>query len=57
VLGDAAKLEIRADFFNFLNNTNLDARQIKQDITASNFGQDTVILGSRTVSFQARFNF
>jgi hypothetical protein len=35
VLGDAAKLEIRADFFNFFNNTNLDARSIHQDITAS----------------------
>jgi hypothetical protein len=57
VLGDAAKLEIRADFFNFFNITNLDARAIQQNITASNFGQDTAILGSRTVSFQARFNF
>jgi len=57
VLGDAAKLEIRADFFNFFNNTNLDARAIHQDITSPSFGQDTAVLGSRTVSFQARFNF
>jgi hypothetical protein len=57
VLGENAKLEIRVDAFNFFNNTNLDARQIQESINASNFGQDTVILGSRTVSFQARFNF
>jgi hypothetical protein len=57
VLGDNAKLEIRADFFNLFNNTNLDARAIQSNITATNFGQDTTILGSRTVSFQARFAF
>jgi hypothetical protein len=57
VLGDGANLEIRADFFNLFNNTNLDARAIQQNITATNFGQDTAILGSRTVSLQARFSF
>jgi hypothetical protein len=57
VLGENAKLEIRADFFNLFNITNLDARSIKNNINASNFGQDTTILGSRTVSLQARFNF
>jgi hypothetical protein len=57
VLGESAKLEIRADAFNLFNNTNLDSRQIVNNINATNFGQDTVILGSRTVSFQARFDF
>jgi hypothetical protein len=57
VLGEGAKLEIRADAFNLFNNTNLDAHSIQKNINASNFGQDTTILGSRTVSFQARFSF
>ena len=57
VIGDAARLEIRADAFNLFNNTNLDARAIQSNVNAANFGQDTTILGSRTVSFQARFSF
>jgi len=57
VLGANAGIEIRADFFNLFNNSNLDARQIQNNVTASNFGQDTVLLGSRTISFQARFSF
>ena len=57
VLGDDAKLEIRADAFNLFNITNLNPTGISTNITASNFGQDTNILGSRTVSFQARFSF
>lgn len=57
ILGDAAKLEIRADAFNIFNNTNLNPQSITTDITSPNFGQDTTILGSRTVSFEARFSF
>ena len=57
ILGDAAKLEIRADAFNIFNNTNLNPQSITTDITSPNFGQDTTILGSRTISFEARFSF
>jgi Carboxypeptidase regulatory-like domain len=57
VLGDDAKIEIRADAFNLFNITNLNPTAISTNITSANFGQDTSILGSRTVSFQARFSF
>lgn len=57
LLGEDAKLEIRADAFNLFNISNLDARSIQSNINTSNFGQDTVLLGSRTISFQARFSF
>jgi hypothetical protein len=57
VLGEDAKFEIRADVFNFLNNSNLDVTQINTDIGASNFGVIRSALGSRTVNLQARFSF
>lgn len=57
LLGDDAKIEIRADAFNLFNITNLNPQSISTNITSTNFGQDTTILGSRTVSFQARFSF
>jgi hypothetical protein len=57
LLGNAAKFEIRADFFNLFNNVNLDTSAIATNITATNFGQDTTQLGSRTITFQGRFSF
>jgi|GEM_PF-413220 len=57
VWGKAAVVEVRADAFNLFNITNLDPSQIANNITATNFGQDVGILGSRTVSFQAHFRF
>jgi hypothetical protein len=57
VLGDSANLEIRADAFNLFNKLNLNPTSISTNITSTNFGQDTAALGSRTVSFQARFSF
>jgi hypothetical protein len=57
VLGNAAKFEIRADFFNLFNNLNLNPGSISNNINASNFGQDTSALGARTISFQGRFSF
>jgi hypothetical protein len=57
VLGDDAKLEIRADAFNLFNNVNLNPTSISTNINSANFGQDTTLLGARTVSFQARFSF
>jgi Carboxypeptidase regulatory-like domain len=62
VLGDDAKIEIRADAYNLFNKTNLNSADISNNINSSNFGQvnlgdGNVLLGSRTVSFQARFSF
>jgi len=57
VLGENAKLEIRADFFNLFNNLNFDPAQISNNVTLQNFGQDQKALGSRTISFTARFSF
>jgi hypothetical protein len=56
-LGNGANLEIRADALNLFNRTNLNPTSISTNINATNFGQDQSILGSRTVSFQARFSF
>ena len=57
VLGDGAQLEIRADAFNLFNITNLNPAGISSSINNTNFGRDVEILGSRTISFQARFSF
>jgi hypothetical protein len=57
VIGDNAKLEIRADFFNLFNNLNLNPGSVSNNINSTNFGQDTAALGARTISFQGRFSF
>ena len=56
-LGEDARLEIRADFFNLFNNLNLNTGSIDQNITSPTFGQAGSALGSRTINFQARFSF
>jgi hypothetical protein len=57
VLGHNAKFEIRADAFNLFNLLDLNPQSISTNVNASNFGQDTSALGSRTISFQGRFSF
>jgi hypothetical protein len=57
VLGQDAKLEIRADVFNVFNLLNLNPQSIANNVDSTNFGQDTSALGSRTIDFQARFSF
>lgn len=57
LLGENARLEIRADAFNLFNILNLDPGQVSNNVTASNFGQDTTALGGRTITLQARFSF
>ena len=62
VLGDNASIEIRCDAYNLFNKTNLNVASISNNINNSNFGSvnlgnSNVMLGSRTVSFQARFSF
>jgi hypothetical protein len=57
ILGENARLEIRADIFNLFNLLNLNPGSINNNINQAQFGQDTTPLGSRTIDFQARFSF
>jgi len=57
LLGENAKLEIRADAFNLFNILNLNPSSVSSNVAASNFGQDTTALGGRTITLQARFSF
>jgi hypothetical protein len=54
---EGTKLEIRADFFNLFNQTNLDSSTISTNILDQNFGLASGALGSRTITLQARFSF
>ncbi len=62
-LGENAKFELRADFFNIFNKLNLNPTSISNTIsfdgTTSNphFGQAQSALGARVVELQMRFNF
>jgi len=55
VLGEAAKLEFRANFYNLFNKLNL--ANLQNDIMNTHFGEAQNALGSRTIELQARFNF
>jgi hypothetical protein len=55
VLGEGAKLEFRANFFNLFNKLNLF--NIQGDLTNTHFGQPQSALGARTIEMQARFSF
>jgi hypothetical protein len=57
VLGENAKLEVRMDAYNLFNLLNIPVGNIQTNISAPNFGQASAGLGSRTITFQARFNF
>jgi hypothetical protein len=57
VLGEDAKLEIRADAFNLFNLLNLNPTQVSNNVASTQLGQDSSALGARTISFQARFSF
>ncbi|MGA3009441.1 MAG: TonB-dependent receptor [Terracidiphilus sp.] len=57
VLGDNAKLEIKADMLNVFNITNINPNTISTNIANSNLGQASGALGSRIIDFQARFSF
>jgi len=63
VLGENAKLEIRANFYNLFNKLNLNgnggawSNGIMSDIFSNHFGQAQSALGSRVVEMQARFSF
>jgi len=55
VLGENAKLEIRANFYNLFNKLNLSNPQ--QDIMSGHLGEAQNGLGSRVIEIQGRFNF
>jgi hypothetical protein len=55
VIGDAAKIEFRADAYNLFNLTSLTAPGTS--IVSTTFGQSGGALGSRTVEMQTRFSF
>jgi carboxypeptidase family protein len=55
VLGENAKLEFRANFYNLFNKLNLT--NIQTNIMDPHFGEAQNALGARTVEMQARFNF
>jgi hypothetical protein len=55
VLGENARLEIRANFFNLFNKLNLT--NLQTDIMNSHFGEAQNVLGARVIEMQARFSF
>jgi hypothetical protein len=57
VLGENAKIEVKANMFNVFNLLNINPSSLSTDITSSNLGQASSALGSRTIDLQARFNF
>jgi len=57
VLGEGAKIEFRANFYNLFNKLNLNGQSIQTDVLNANFGEVGSALGSRTIELQARFSF
>ena len=63
LLGENARIEIRADAFNLFNLLNLDPGQVTNNVVAAttpgarSFGMDQIALGGRTITLQARFSF
>jgi hypothetical protein len=57
LLGENARIEIRADAFNLFNILNLDPGQVRNNVNQTNFGEDQIALGGRTITLQARFSF
>jgi hypothetical protein len=55
ILGESARLEIRASFYNLFNKLNLWNPQ--PDIMSGHLGEAQSALGSRVIEMQARFNF
>jgi len=55
VLGENARLEIRANAFNVFNKVNLI--EVDSNITDTNFGRANKALGSRTIEGEFHFKF
>jgi hypothetical protein len=57
VIGEGARIEVKANFLNIFNTLNIDPSSISNNIGSSNLGQATSALGSRIIDLQARFSF
>jgi len=58
VIGEDAKLEVKANVLNVFNLLNIDhPTSLNNNIASSNLGQAQRALGARTIDFQARFSF
>jgi hypothetical protein len=57
VLGENAKLEIKANMLNVFNLLNINPDTISTNIAVPGLGQASGALGARDVDFQARFSF
>jgi hypothetical protein len=57
VVGEGARIEVKANFINIFNTLNIDPSSISNNIGSSNLGQATSALGSRIIDLQARFSF
>jgi hypothetical protein len=57
VIGENAKIEVKANFINIFNTLNINPSTLSTNIGSSNLGQATSALGSRIIDFQARFSF
>jgi hypothetical protein len=55
IIGENAKIEFRANFYNLFNKLNLT--NIQSDIMNVHFGQAQNALGARVIEMQARFSF
>ncbi len=57
LLGENANFEIKANMLNAFNFLNIDPSTLSTNIANSNLGQASSALGSRVITFQARFSF
>jgi hypothetical protein len=57
VLGESARIEIKANMLNAFNLLNINPSTLSTNIANSNLSQASSALGSRTVDFQVRFSF
>jgi hypothetical protein len=57
VIGENARIEIKANMLNAFNLLNLTPTSLSTNISNSNLGQASNALGSRTIDFQVRFSF
>jgi hypothetical protein len=60
VLGENARLQLQANFYNLFNNLNFNPTTIVNNISASNFGRENgnnAVLSGRIITLEARFAF
>jgi hypothetical protein len=57
VIGENARIEIKANMLNIFNLLNIDPSTIATNVGNPGLGQAGGALGSRTIDFQARFSF